>query len=84
MVSRLRSAPTVTIGRPDDALIAAVLAKMLRDRQLVAGDEVIAYLVRHMERSFEAARRTIAQADALALAERRPITVPLVRRVLHR
>ncbi len=84
LVSRLRSAPTVTIGRPDDALIAAVLAKMLRDRQLDAGEDVIGYLVRHMERSFEAARRTIAEADALALAEHRPITVPLIRRVLHR
>ena len=84
LVSRLRSAPTVTIGRPDDALIAAVLAKMLHDRQLDAAEDVIGYLVRHMERSFEAARRTIAEADALALAERRRVTVPLVRRVLHR
>ena len=84
LVSRLRAAPTVSLGRPDDALIAAVLVKLLRDRQLDVADGVIEYLVRHMERSFEAARRTIADADALALAERRRVTVPLVRRVLSR
>ena len=83
LVSRLRSAPTVNIGRPDDALIATVLTKLLRDRQLGAGDDVIAYLVRHMERSFKAAQHTVAAADALALAEHRRITVPLIRRVLE-
>lgn len=84
LVSRLRAAPTVSIGRPDDALIAAVLVKLLRDRQLDVGEGVIEYLVRHMERSFEAARRTVAEADALALAERRGVTIPLIRRVLSR
>ncbi len=84
LASRLRSAPTATIGRPDDDLIAAVLAKLLCDRQLDVGADVITYLVRRMERSLEAARRTIDETDALALAEQRPITVPLIRRILDR
>jgi len=35
-----------------------------------------------MERSLAAARKLVKALDALALAERREITVPLVRRVL--
>jgi hypothetical protein len=37
-----------------------------------------------MERSFDAARRLVADLDAAALAARRRITVPLARRVLAR
>ena len=82
LVSRLRAAPMVEIGRPDDGLITAVLLKLFRDRQVEIRGEAIEYLLRHMERSLEAARRTVAEADRLALAERRPITIPLLRRVL--
>ena len=82
LVSRLRAAPTIEIGRPDDGLITAVLLKLFRDRQIEAPSEAIAYLLRHMERSLEAARQTVDKADRLALAERRPVTIPLLRRVL--
>ena len=82
LVSRLRAAPLVEIGRPDDGLITAVLQKLFRDRQVEVRGETIEYLLRHMERSLEAARRTVAEADRLALAERRSVTIPLLRRVL--
>jgi len=84
LVSRLRAMPCAKIGEPDDGLIAMVLAKLLHDCQLKAGQEVIDFLIRHMERSFDAARRIVAEADALSFAEHRRLTVPLVRRVLNR
>jgi chromosomal replication initiation ATPase DnaA len=45
---------------------------------------VVRFLLTHMERSFDAARHLVADLDAAALAARRRITVPLVRRVLAR
>ena len=83
LVSRLRAAPTIEIGRPDDGLLTSVLLKLFRDRQIEPSRETIAYLLRHMERSLEAARETVERADRLALAERRPVTIPLLRRVLE-
>ena len=83
LVSRLRAAPTIEIGRPDDDLLTSVLLKLFRDRQIEPPRETIAYLLRHMERSLEAARETVERADRLALAERRPVTIPLLRRVLE-
>jgi len=80
--SRLSSCPSVAIGPPDDAVMAAVLVKLFADRQLKVGTEVVTYLLRHMDRSFEAAQRLVAAADRLSLAERRAITVPLVKRAL--
>lgn len=80
--SRLNAATAVGIGAPDDALIQAVLVKLFADRQLTIDTDVIAFVLPRMERSFEAARRLVAAADQLALAEQRRITVPLIKRVL--
>lgn len=80
--SRLKAAPLVSIGAPDDAVMAALLIKMFADRQLKVGVEVIGYLLRHMERSHAAARLVVEAADHLSLARQRPVTVHLVRQVL--
>jgi chromosomal replication initiation ATPase DnaA len=82
LISRLAASPTVEIGPPDDTLIAQILVKLFADRQLDISEGVLPYLVSHMERSFAAARRLVAAADAAALAAKRRVTVPLVREVL--
>src|SRR6266851_4240549 len=81
--SRLRAAPAVAVAPPDEALIAAVLVKLFAARQLPGGEEFVAYLALHLERSFAASRDAVAALVTAALAERRRITVPLVRRVLE-
>lgn len=83
LASRLNAAPAVAVGAPDDALMAALLVKMFGDRQLRVDADVVPYLVQRMERSFAAARQLVVALDAMALAERRNITVPLARRVLE-
>ena len=81
--SRLAAMPAVSVGAPDDELIGALLVKLFADRQLRVGQDVVAFLLTRMERSFDAARRMVAAIDETALAERRNITVPLVRDVLR-
>ena len=80
--SRLNAAGSVGIGAPDDGLIGAVLVKMFADRQVAVDADVIGFATLRMERTFAAARDLVTRADALALAERRRITVPLVRQIL--
>lgn len=82
LASRLAALPQVAIGAPDDALLAAVMAKLFRDRQLPVGGEVVDYLLPRMERSLSAAQALVAALDRAALAGRRPITVALARTVL--
>ncbi len=82
--SRLHALPAVAVAAPDDQIFAAVLVKLCADRQLQVGADVIAYLSTHLERTFQAARESIASLDAAALAARRNITVPLARSVLAR
>ena len=80
--SRLAAAPAVAIGRPDDALIGAVLIKLFADRQIQLDSEVLAYVLARMERSFAAARFLVDALDRSALAAHRRITKPLAREVL--
>jgi chromosomal replication initiation ATPase DnaA len=73
LASRLRAAPAVAVAPPDDELLGSIILKQLADRQLHAGAGVVQYLVSHMERSGEEARRVVAALDRRALAERREI-----------
>lgn len=82
LASRLRAAPTVSIREPDDVLLGAILVKLFNDRQMRVGQDVVSYIVSHMERSFEAAREIVEAADTKALTEKRAITVPLVREII--
>ncbi len=80
--SRLIALPAVRLGPPDDRLFAAVLVKLFNDRQVVVGEEVVAYLLSRIERSFATAGEAVEALDAAALARRRRITVSFVREIL--
>jgi chromosomal replication initiation ATPase DnaA len=82
--SRLNVLGSAVVGLPDDTLLAAVLMKLLADRQLKVGEDVVMYLVRRMERSFQMARKIVQSLDEASLEVRREITIPLARQILDR
>ena len=82
LASRLASVPAVAVPPPDDTLLAAVLAKHFADRQVDVAPEVIAYLVKQIERSFTAAETMARRLDREAMARRAPITIKLARDLL--
>ena len=72
--SRLRALPIAEIQPIDDALLSGLLVKLFSDRQLAIDPGVIKYLMRHMERSAQAAREIVERIDRLALATHRKVT----------
>lgn len=72
--SRMSAMPVTRIEAPDEALLAAVLVKLLADRQLVAPPGLIDWLVPRMDRDLGLARRLVAALDAETMAERRGLT----------
>jgi len=82
LLSRLRLAPTVAIGPPDDALMRAVLVKLLIDRQLVIDTSVVGYIALRLERSLDAARTFINALDREALARQCRISRAIAAEVL--
>jgi chromosomal replication initiation ATPase DnaA len=79
--SRLAATPRVQIGRPDDALIAALFAKQWRDRGIEAPEDFTRYVLSRIERSFEGVARTVEAMDRAALGLQRPLSIPLAREV---
>ncbi|MDP2205943.1 MAG: DnaA/Hda family protein [Alphaproteobacteria bacterium] len=77
--SRLLAAPVVAVGSPDDQLMAVVLTKLFSDRQIFVPQEVVEFLLPRLERSFAAMGDIVEAIDRKALAEKRKVTVPLVR-----
>ena len=84
LASRFRAAPLAAVKAPDELLLGSILIKMFSDRQLAASNDVIRYILPRMERSFSAARDIVENADRAALAQKRGISVPLIRDVMAR
>ncbi len=81
--SRLNTAQVAEISPPDDALLTALIVKQFADRQLGVDQDVLAYMLARMDRSFAGVRDLVRAIDEAALAQKRAITIPLVRRVLE-
>lgn len=80
--SRLLAAPAVAVLPPDDDLRAVMLNKLFSDRQMFVSQEVIAFILPRIERSFTALRDVVEKIDKKALAEKRAVTIPLVKEIL--
>ena len=82
LASRFAALLAFPLWAPDDALLAALARKLFADRQMAVPDAVIQRMIRSLERSPAAIRDFVARADETALAENRPVNLPLVRELL--
>ena len=80
--SRLDALPLTRIGPPDDAVLEGVLRKLFRERNIKPPDDVLAYLIRRIERSVPSVKDVVCRIDDLADAEKRDITRALAREIL--
>lgn len=81
--SRLEGTTTAVLKEPDDALLSILLAKLFIDRQLAPNTETIAYMVKHMDRSFAEARRLVRDIDQASLAKKRKVSRALAAEVMN-
>lgn len=63
--SRLRATATAGFGAPEDALLRGLLARLLRERQLVVPEAVQDWLLAHLPRTAEAVRQAAGRLDDL-------------------
>ncbi len=82
LASRLKAAALVEIDEPDDALLAAVMAKLFADRQVEVEPNVLDYVVRRIERSLSTAIDVVDRLDRAALARKCRISRTLAAEVL--
>ena len=83
LASRLRAITAIEIGPPEDALLQALLARLLADRQLRLPEPVQAWLLLRLPRTAAALRDAVARLDVAALARQQTITIAFARNVLR-
>lgn len=81
--SRLAAIPVERLEEPDDALLAAVLARLCKARFIKLSDKAASYLTLHMERSFAAAHAVTEALDRAHVRQSRPISVQVAVRALR-
>jgi len=83
LVSRVRALLAFALWAPDDALLMGLAVKLFADRQVQVPENVVTHMIRSLERSPVAIRDFVAHADAVALAEKRPINISLIKELLE-
>ncbi|HWK35367.1 chromosomal replication initiator DnaA [Sphingomonas sp.] len=81
--SRLAATPVLRLDRPDDQLVPELLRYLFDRRDLDARPDLIAWLVKRVERSHLAVLRTVELIEEAADARRtRKLSIPMARAVL--
>ncbi len=80
--SRINAIQKIIIKKPDDEIIRVLLLKQFSDRQLKINPEVIDYIVTRAERSYSFIAKLVSLIDRLSLAEKKNITIPVVKKAL--
>jgi chromosomal replication initiation ATPase DnaA len=83
LLSRLRLAPVIELGAPDEPLLNAVLVKLFCDRQLIVDAAVVDYIALHIDRSLDRARAVVALLDREGLARGAKVTRAMARDILR-
>jgi chromosomal replication initiation ATPase DnaA len=82
LASRFSALVALPLRTPDEHVLAGLAHKLFADRQLAVSDEVIERMLLVLERSPAALRVFVAELDAAALSEARPVSPSMVRRLL--
>lgn len=80
--TRVSAGTRIDLAEPDEALLQAVILKLLRDRQLRAAPELASYATARLPKTFAAARTFVAALDAASIAEGSPVGLRLARTVI--
>lgn len=81
--SRLVSMPQVNIGFPDDKLLRNVLIKQFLDKGVIVELDVINYVLKRMDRSFEEIPKLVSKIDFESLKKSKRITIPFIKKIIQ-
>jgi hypothetical protein len=80
--SRLGAALHLSIGAPDDAMLAELIALHAEHHRLILGEEAAAYLVPRAERSHLGVERLVGAIDRISLERKAPASFAVWRDAL--
>ena len=67
---------------PDDEMLTALIAKQFNDRQIIISQEVLNYILKNSERSFEYITRLVDEIDNISWTYGRAVSIPIVKEAI--
>ncbi len=81
--SRLKAMTVAPLETPDDAVLLGVMEKLFIERNIRPKPDVAPYAIKRIERSVPGVQDLVKRIDEWAGAEKREVTLTLVRRILQ-
>ena len=82
LISRLNSLVPVRINNPSDDLFHQILTKMLSDKQINITVKEVNFILKKIERSYDAASRFVKKLDELSLLYKKKINIKIIDQAL--
>jgi chromosomal replication initiation ATPase DnaA len=82
LISRLNSLVAVAITNPSDDLFYQILTKMLSDKQINITAKEINFILKNIERSYDAASKFVKSLDELSLLYKKKINTKIINQAL--
>jgi len=82
LISRLSSLVAVAITNPSDELFYQILTKMLSDKQINITKKEVDFILKNIERSYEAASKFVKNLDELSLLYKKKINTKIINQAI--
>jgi chromosomal replication initiation ATPase DnaA len=82
LISRLNSLVAVSITNPSDDLFYQILTKMLSDKQINITAKEVNFILKNIERSYDAASKFVKNLDELSLLYKKKINTKIINQAL--
>ena len=83
LISRLNSLVAVAITNPSDELFYQILTKMLSDKQINISKKEVDFILKNIERSYEAASKFVKNLDELSLLYKKKINTKIINQAIN-
>ena len=83
LISRLSSLVAVVITNPSDELFYQILTKMLSDKQINITKKEVDFILKNIERSYEAASKFVKNLDELSLLYKKKINTKIINQAIN-
>ncbi len=83
LISRLSSLVAVAITNPSDELFYQILTKMLSDKQINITKKEVDFILKNIERSYEAASKFVKNLDELSLLYKKKINTKIINQAIN-
>ena len=83
LISRLSSLVAVAITNPSDELFYQILTKMLSDKKINITKKEVDFVLKNIERSYEAASKFVKNLDELSLLYKKKINTKIINQAIN-